>query len=157
MPTFRTKRPVPFTPRQMFDLVADVERYPEFVPLCEGLRVNDRSHLSGHEVLLAEMVVGYGALRETFSTRVTLDAVMLRVTVEYLDGPFQYLDNRWVFEPTPNGCDVDFYISYELKSLMLQLMVGAVFERAFRRFTEAFEQRAQQIYGRPRSGVLTSA
>jgi coenzyme Q-binding protein COQ10 len=157
MPTFRTKRPVPFTPRQMFDLVADVESYPEFVPLCVGLRVKERSRVSGHEVLLAEMDVGYGALRETFSTRVKLDAVMLRVTVEYLDGPFQFLDNRWAFEPAPDGCNVDFYISYELKSLMLQLMVGAVFERAFRRFTEAFEQRAQQIYGGSRSGMLTSA
>jgi coenzyme Q-binding protein COQ10 len=157
MPTFRTKRSVSFTPRQMFDLVADVERYPEFVPLCEGLRVKERSRVSGHEVLLAEMDVGYGALRETFSTRVKLDGVMLRVTVEYLDGPFKYLDNRWSFDPTTAGCDVDFYISYELKSLMLQLMVGAVFERAFRRFTEAFEQRAQQIYGAPRSGMLTSA
>ena len=141
----------------MFDLVADVERYPEFVPLCEGLRVKERSRVSDHEMLLAEMDVGYGALRETFSTRVKLDGVMLGVTVEYLDGPFKYLDNRWSFEPTAAGCDVDFYISYELKSLMLQLMVGAVFERAFRRFTEAFEQRAQQIYGAPRSGMLTSA
>jgi coenzyme Q-binding protein COQ10 len=157
MPTFRTKRSVSFTPRQMFDLVADVERYPEFVPLCEGLRVKERSRVSGHEVLLAEMDVGYGALRETFSTRVKLDRVMLRVTVEYLDGPFKYLDNRWSFDTTTAGCDVDFYISYELKSLMLQLMVGAVFERAFRRFTEAFEQRAQQIYRAPRSGMLTSA
>jgi coenzyme Q-binding protein COQ10 len=157
MPTFRTKRPVSFTPRQMFDLVADIERYPEFVPLCEGLRVKENSRVSGHDVLLAEMDVGYGALRETFSTRVKLDAAMLRVTVEYLDGPFKYLDNRWSFEPTASGCDVDFYISYELKSLMLQLMVGAVFERAFRRFTEAFEQRAQQVYGEPRPGMLTSA
>jgi coenzyme Q-binding protein COQ10 len=157
MPTFRTKRQVSFTPRQMFDLVADVERYPEFVPLCEGLRVKERSRVSGHEVLLAEMDVGYGALHETFSSKVTLDADTPRVTVEYLDGPFQYLDNRWAFEPTPDGCDVDFYISYELKSLMLQLMVGAVFERAFRRFTEAFEHRARQVYGPPRSGELTSA
>ncbi|MFM9848207.1 MAG: type II toxin-antitoxin system RatA family toxin [Hyphomicrobiaceae bacterium] len=157
MPTFRTRRSVPFTPRQMFDLVADVERYPEFVPLCEGLRVKERSRVSGHEVLLAEMDVGYGALRETFGSKVTLDAETPCVMVEYLDGPFQYLDNRWVFEPSPDGCDVDFYISYELKSLMLQLMVGAVFERAFRRFSEAFERRAQQIYGAPRSGALTSA
>lgn len=141
----------------MFDLVADVERYPEFVPLCQGLRVKDRSRVSGHDVLLAEMDVGYGTLHETFGSRVTLDAGTPRVTVEYLDGPFQYLDNRWAFEPTPGGCDVDFYISYELKSLMLQVMVGAVFERAFRRFTEAFEVRAQQIYGAPRSGTLTSA
>ena len=141
----------------MFDLVADVERYPEFVPLCEGLRVKDRSRVSGHDVLLAEMDVGYGALHETFSTRVTLDPGTPHVTVEYLDGPFQYLDNRWAFEPAPGGCDVDFYISYELKSLALQLMVGAVFERAFRRFTQAFEVRAQQIYGAAPPGALTPA
>jgi coenzyme Q-binding protein COQ10 len=157
MPTFRTKRFVPFTPRQMFDLVADVEHYPEFLPLCEGLRVTERSRDIGAEVLRAEMDVGYGALHETFTSRVTLDAETPRVTVEYLDGPFQYLDNRWGFEPARGGCTVDFYISYELKSLMLQLMVGAVFERAFRRFTEAFEQRAHQIYGTPRADAVTPA
>jgi coenzyme Q-binding protein COQ10 len=157
MPTFRTKRFVPFTPRQMFDLVADVERYPEFLPLCEGLRVQERSREAGHDVLRAEMDVGYGALHEMFTTRVTLDAETPHVTVEYVDGPFRYLDNRWGFEPAPNGCTVDFYISYELKSLMLQLMVGAVFERAFRRFTEAFEQRAQHIYSVPRSDTAAPA
>jgi coenzyme Q-binding protein COQ10 len=157
MPTFRTKRFVPFTPRQMFDLVADVERYPEFLPLCEGLRIKERSSESGHEVLRAEMDVGYGALHETFTSRVTLDVETARVSVTYLDGPFQYLDNRWGFEPAPGGCTVDFYISYELKSLMLQMMVGAVFERAFRRFSEAFEQRAQQIYGASRADAVTPA
>lgn len=157
MPTFRTNRFVPFTPRQMFDLVADVERYPEFLPLCEGLRVRERSREAGREVLRAEMDVGYGALHETFTSRVTLDATPPRVTVEYVDGPFRYLDNRWGFEPAPGGCTVDFYISYELKSLMLQLMVGAVFERAFRRFSEAFEQRAHQVYGTQRPDVVTPA
>jgi coenzyme Q-binding protein COQ10 len=141
----------------MFDLVADVERYPEFLPLCEGLRVTERLRDIGAEVVRAEMDVGYGALHETFTSRVTLDAETPRVTVEYLDGPFQYLDNRWGFEPARGGCTVDFYISYELKSLMLQLMVGAVFERAFRRFTEAFEQRAHQIYGTPRADAVTPA
>lgn len=157
MPTFRTKRHVPFTPRQMFDLVADVERYPEFLPLCEGMRIKQRSRASGHEVLRAEMDVGYGALHETFTSSVTLDTETPHVTVEYLDGPFQFLDNRWAFEPTAGGCDIDFYISYELKSLTLQLMVGAVFERAFRRFTEAFEQRAHQIYGASRADAVTPA
>jgi len=157
MPTFHTKRFVPFTPQQMFDLVADVERYPEFLPLCEGLRVKERTRDAGHEVLRAEMDVGYGALHETFTSRVTLDATTPYVTVAYLDGPFQYLDNRWGFETAPGGCMVDFYISYELKSLMLQLMVGAVFERAFRRFSEAFEQRAQQIYGARRPDAVAPA
>lgn len=157
MPTFRTKRIVPFTPRQMFDLVADVERYPEFLPLCEGLRVKERSREVGQEVLRAEMDVGYGALHETFTSRVALDAATPRVTVAYLDGPFQYMDNRWGFEAAPGGCTVDFYISYELKSLMLQLMVGAVFERAFRRFSDAFEQRAHEIYGTRRPDAITPA
>lgn len=141
----------------MFDLVADVERYPEFLPLCEGLRVKERLREAGHEVLRAEMDVGYGALHETFTSRVTLDATAPRVTVAYLDGPFQYLDNRWSFEPAPGGCMVDFYISYELKSLMLQLMVGAAFERAFRRFSEAFEQRARQVYGAGRPDAVAPA
>ncbi len=157
MPTFRTKRFVPFAPKQMFDLVADIERYPEFLPLCEGLRIKERSREAGYEVLRAEMDVGYGALHETFTSRVTLNAETPQVAVKYIDGPFQYLDNRWGFEPAPGGCSIDFYISYELKSLMLQLMVGAVFERAFRRFTEAFEQRAHQIYGTPPAGAVTPA
>ena len=117
MPSFRTTRRVPHTARQMFDLVADVEKYPEFLPLCEDLRVRRRAQSGeGDEMLVAEMSVGYKAIRETFTTRVTLDRTQLRIVVEYLEGPFSYLENRWTFEAEGAGCNVEFLIDYEFKS-----------------------------------------
>jgi coenzyme Q-binding protein COQ10 len=149
MPTFRTVRPVRHTPEQMFDLVADVERYPEFLPLCESLRVLRRSQSGeGVETLVATMGVGYKAIRESFTTRVALDRPRLRITVEYVDGPFKFLENRWAFKATPTGCDVEFFINYEFRSFALGLLMGSVFDRAFRHFTQAFEERADAIYGR---------
>ncbi len=150
MPTFRTTRPVKHSSAQMFALVADVERYPEFLPLCEGLRVLRRSQSGeGVETLVAVMSVGYKAIRESFTTRVTLDRPRLRIRVEYVDGPFKYLENRWSFRETPTGCDVEFYINYEFKSFALGLLMGSVFDKAFKKFTEAFEERANEIYGMP--------
>ena len=150
MPSFRSTQPVQHSPVQMFDLVADVERYPEFLPLCESLRVLRRSQSGeGVETLVAAMSVGYKAIRESFTTRVTLDRPRLRILVEYVDGPFKYLENRWTFKPNASGCDVEFFISYEFRSLTLGLLMGSVFEKAFRRFVDAFEERADAIYGRP--------
>jgi coenzyme Q-binding protein COQ10 len=157
MPTFETTRRVPFTPEQMFALVADVERYPEFVPLCEDLRVTSRSRSKEGEVVIADMDVGYKAIRETFTSRVTLDPDKPFVKAEAVAGPFRYLENRWSFNPVSGGCEVRFYISYEIRSLMLQMLAGAVFERAFSRFAEAFEVRARHIYGAPLSDKLTPA
>ena len=148
MPSFRSTQPVAHTPVQMFDLVADVERYPEFLPLCEGLRVLRRSQSGeGVETLVAVMSVGYRAIHESFTTRVTLDRPRLRILVEYVDGPFRYLENRWAFRPLDSGSEVDFFISYEFRSLTLGLLMGSVFEKAFRRFVDAFRQRADAIYG----------
>jgi len=148
MPSFRTVRPVPHSPSQMFDLVADVERYPEFVPLCESLRVRRRSQSGeGIEMLVADMSVGYKAIRESFTSRVTLDRARLRIDVEYVDGPFRYLENRWVFRSTSSGSEIDFHINYEFRNFALGLLMGAMFDRAFRKFTTAFEERAREIYG----------
>jgi len=150
MPTFRTTRSVKHTPAQMFDLVADVERYPEFLPLCESLRVMRRVQSGeGIETLVATMSVGYKAIKETFTTRVILDDPRLKITVEYVDGPFKYLENRWTFREVAGGCEVEFYINYEFKSFALGLLMGSVFDKAFRKFTEAFEERADEIYGAP--------
>jgi len=150
MPSFRTTRRVPFTPHQMFDLVADVERYPEFLPLCEALVVRSRERLGEAQVLVADMTVGYKAIRETFTSRVTLGpaqtAVLAQATPDSR-GPFRKLENRWEFRAAPGGCDVDFSIAYEFKSMALQVLVGALFDRAFRRYTRAFEERAQAVYG----------
>jgi coenzyme Q-binding protein COQ10 len=157
MPSFQTTRRVPFTPTQMFDLVADVERYPEFLPLCEELRLISRDDSTPTPVLVAKMVAGYKAVREQFTTRVTLDPAAHKVLVEYLDGPFRHLENRWLFRPVADGCEVYFYINYEFRSRMLGLLVGALFDKAFRRFAEAFEARARQIYGRPAISAVNRA
>lgn len=159
MPSFRTTRRVPFSPRQMFDLVADVERYPEFLPFCEALVVKKRDRVGDKDSLVADMSVGYMAIRETFTTRVTFDPAQLAVQAQGTEdsrGPFQQLENRWQFRAAPGGCDVDFFIAYEFKSMMLQMLVGALFDRAFRRYTLAFEERAEQIYGRPAAASATS-
>jgi len=148
MPTFRMTRTVKHKPAQMFALVADVERYPEFLPLCEELRVIRRVQSGeGVETLVATMSVGYKAIKESFTTRVTLDEPRLRIQVEYVDGPFKYLENRWTFRDAPGGCEVEFYINYEFKSFALGLLMGSVFDKAFRKFTEAFEERANAIFG----------
>jgi coenzyme Q-binding protein COQ10 len=147
MPQFQTRRRVAFTTQQMYDLVADVEKYPQFLPLCEGLTVMTRQPHGEGEMLIAQMQVGYGAIRERFTTRVTLDPVKPFVLAEYVDGPFHHLQNRWNFIPTASGSEIDFYINYEFKSFMLQMLVGAMFDTAFRKFTEAFEDRARAVYG----------
>jgi coenzyme Q-binding protein COQ10 len=149
MPEFQTRRRVPYSPAQMYALVADVERYPEFVPLCEMLQVRSRTPTPGGEVLIASMQVGYGTIRERFTSRVTLEPATPYVRAEYVDGPFHHLDNRWRFQPVGGGCEVDFFITYEFKSLMLQMLVGGMFDHAFRSFTEAFEARARDVYGPP--------
>jgi len=150
MPKFHTKRQVHHTPRNMFDLVADVEKYPEFLPLCEALSVRTRKEgADGKELLVADMTVGYKAIHETFTTQVLLKPADLAIDVKYLDGPFRYLDNRWRFLPAGTGdCVVDFYIEYEFRSRMLGVVMGSLFDRAFRTFAEAFERRANTIYAR---------
>jgi len=147
MPQFETHRSVPHSPDQMFDLVADVERYPEFLPLCEALTVRSRKERDGKTLLVADMTVGYKAIRETFTTQVLLNKAERAIDVKYIDGPFKYLDNRWRFRPAENGGSViDFFIDYEFKSRILGALMGSMFDRAFRMFTDAFETRANKIY-----------
>lgn len=148
MPQFRTTRQVRHAAADMFALVADVERYPEFVPLCRALKVRRRvASGEGVEVLTANMTVAYKVLQETFMSRVTLDRPHLAIMVEYLDGPFSYLDNRWTFRALGDGgCEVDFFIAYEFKSRALGFVMGAIFDSAFRKFAEAFERRADALY-----------
>jgi coenzyme Q-binding protein COQ10 len=150
MPQFSSTRPVRHSAAEMFDLVADVERYPEFVPLCRGLKVRKRiPEPEGVEVLVADMTVAYKLVRESFASRVTLDRPNLQILVEYLEGPFSQLENRWTFHPTgERTCEVEFFISYEFRSRALGLLMGAMFDAAFRRFAAAFERRADVIYAR---------
>jgi coenzyme Q-binding protein COQ10 len=132
----------------MFDLVADVERYPKFVPLCRELKVRKRvPEPEGVEILIADMTIAYKLVRETFSSRVTLDRPNLQVLVEYLEGPFSHLENRWTFHPLgERSCEIEFFISYQFRSRTLGLLMGTMFDVAFRRFAAAFERRADQVY-----------
>ena len=156
MPRFSSKRRVAHSADQMFDLVADVERYPEFVPLCQSLTVRQRTPKpDGTEIVVADMTVSFKLVRETFTSRVTLDRPNLKIIVEYLKGPFSNLENRWTFESKgDNACDVGFFIAYEFKSRILALLMGSMFDAAFARFSAAFEKRADVVYGRP--GVRTA-
>jgi coenzyme Q-binding protein COQ10 len=148
MPQFSTKRRVRHSAADMFNLVADVEHYPEFVPLCRSLRVrNRRRDAEGRDVIVADMTVAYKLVRETFTSRVTLDRPKLEILVEYLEGPFQKMNNRWSFRPAgEDTCDLEFFIIYEFRSRTLGLLMGAMFEAAFRRFSAAFERRADEVY-----------
>jgi len=149
MPTFSTKHHVAFSATQMFALVADVERYPEFLPLCTGLSVLSRKPgEAGGEELTARMSVGYKSIAESFTTRVRTKPAENRIEVSYLDGPFKYLENRWGFADDATGSIVDFFIDYEFRSKLLGALAGAVFDQAFRRFVVAFEERAAQVYGK---------
>ena len=149
MPTFSNKRRVRHPAADMFNLVADVERYPEFVPMCRDLKVRQRSASGeGIETVVADMTVSFKLVRETFRSRVTLDRPNLQILVEYLQGPFSHMQNRWTFRPGGDqACEVEFFIDYEFRSIALQLLMGAMFDKAVRRFAEAFEQRADEIYG----------
>ena len=152
MPKFSSKRRVNHSAPEMFDLVADVERYPEFVPLCSALKVRQRmAKPDGTEVLVADMTVSFKLVKESFTSRVTLDRANLNIRVEYLQGPFSKLENRWTFEPRGEAvCDVVFFLAYEFKSRMLAMLMGSMFDAAFARFSAAFEKRADAIYGRPK-------
>jgi coenzyme Q-binding protein COQ10 len=149
MPEFSTTRRVRHSAADMFALVADVEKYPQFVPLCGALKVRERRNAGEDvDVLVADMTVAYKLIRETFKSRVTLNPSKSLILVEYLDGPFRRMENRWTFRPlAEKSCEVGFFISYEFKSRTLGMLMGAMFEAAFRRFAEAFEKRADQIYG----------
>jgi coenzyme Q-binding protein COQ10 len=155
MPAFSNKRRVSHSATQMFDLVADVERYPEFVPLCKSLKVRQRTAKpDGTEIIVADMTVSFKVVREAFTSRVTLDRTNLKILVEYLQGPFSKLENRWTFEPkSGDSCDVGFFISYEFKSRMLAMLMGSVFDTAFQRLAAAFEKRADTLYGKSRAGT----
>jgi coenzyme Q-binding protein COQ10 len=150
MPQLSTTRRVHHAAAEMFDLVADVEHYPEFVPLCQSLIVRQRLREGGNDLIVADMTVAYKLVRQTFTSRVTLDRPKLEILVEYLEGPFQRMDNRWSFRAIgESSCEVEFFIAYEFRSRTLGLLMGGIFDAAFRRFASAFERRADQVYGAP--------
>lgn len=147
MPTHAESKRVAYTPEQLFDLVADVGRYPQFLPWCVGARVRSRSDTE----LLADLTIGFGPFRESFASRVALDRPR-RIRVRYENGPFRYLNNHWSFTSDgtdPPGCRVDFYVDFEFRSRILQAAIGVVFHEAVRRMVNAFVRRAGEVYGPP--------
>lgn len=144
MPKFADRKVVHYRPEQLFDLVADVGRYPEFLPWCVGAEVRSRSE---HE-LLADLTIGFGPFRESFTSRVGLERPG-RILVRYENGPFRYLRNQWLFQSHPHGCLVDFKVDFEFRSRILQAAIGVVFNEAVRRMVTAFLKRARDIYGPP--------
>ncbi len=145
MSTHAEKRVLPHSPDHLFDLVADVARYPEFLPWCIGARIRSRSE----NALVADLIIGFKGIREKFTSEVTMDRAGMRIDVVYRDGPFKYLNNHWIFNARPDGgCEIDFYVDFEFRSRLLQRVIGMLFNEAVRRMVSAFETRADQLYGK---------
>jgi coenzyme Q-binding protein COQ10 len=151
MATHAEQRLLPYTPEQLFDLVAAIDRYPEFLPWCVAARVRERNE----NVVVGDLVIGFKMIRERFTSRVTLDRPH-RIGVAYLSGPMHYLDNHWTFTPVPSspelpggGTMIDFYVDFEFRSRLLQSLIGVLFHEAVKRMVAAFEARARQLYGAP--------
>ncbi|HTT81270.1 MAG TPA: type II toxin-antitoxin system RatA family toxin [Stellaceae bacterium] len=144
MPTHAEQRLLPYTPEQLFALVADIERYPEFLPWCVGARIRERQP----DLIVADLIIGFRVFRERFTSRVKL-APPHRIDVAYSEGPFRYLNNYWTFEKAPGGCRIDFFVDFEFKSRVLQKVIEVLFGEAVRRMVAAFERRAERLYGRP--------
>lgn len=144
MPTHAEKRRLPYTPQQMYRLVADIESYPQFLPWCVAARIRRREG----DVLFADLMIGFKLVRERFTSKVTLDEAATRIHVQYTDGPFHYLNNHWIFQPDGDGCEVDFFVDFEFRSKTLQKIMGVLFNEAVKRMVQAFETRADQLYSR---------
>ena len=145
MPIHAEHRRLPYTPEQLFDLVADVERYPEFLPWCLAARVRERRG----NTITADLLIGFRMVRERFTSRVVLNRPR-RIDVSYSEGPFRYLNNHWDFVRQPDGsCLIDFYVDFEFRSRLLQKIIEVLFHEAVKRMVGAFEARARQLYGRP--------
>ncbi|MCH2395453.1 type II toxin-antitoxin system RatA family toxin [Oceanibaculum sp.] len=147
MPTHAEQRVLPYAPQKLFDLVADVERYPEFLPWCLGARIRKREPA----LLIADLIIGFKMVRERFTSRVALDQPGMRIDVTYTEGPFKYLNNHWIFLPAEGegaeACLIDFYVDFEFRSVLLQKMMSVLFNEAVRRMVGAFETRAHALYG----------
>lgn len=150
MPTHAEQRVVPFSQGQLFDLVADVARYPDFLPWCVGARIRE----ARGEEILADLMIGYKLVRERFTSRVSLNRRAGRIDVAYTDGPFKYLDNYWVFREHPDGCLIDFHVDFEFRSVLLEKLIVSLFKEAVKRMVGAFEQRAYALYGDCGGGVI---
>lgn len=152
MPKHSETRAMPYTAEQMFDLVADVRRYPEFLPWVTAMRVRK----DAPEETLADMIVGFKGLRETFTSRVA-KVRPGEIHVEYIEGPLKYLHNDWRFRPDGAGCLVDFAVDFQFKNRVFEMLAGQVFGMALRRMIGAFEDRARALYGTGPGGISSSS
>ena len=149
MPTHTETRFLPYTPSEMYDLVADVESYPKFLPWNSAARIRSRREIAGGgEVMEADLVISFKVFRERFGSRVILWPAQKRIETEYLDGPFKHMRSSWAFRDAPGGCEVDFYVDFEFRNAILQGIIGVVFNDAMQRVVRAFERRAVELYGR---------
>ena len=147
MPTHAEKRVMPYSAHQMYDLVADVMRYPEFIPWIAAARIRSVSpRPDGTQLMEADLVVSFKVFREKFGSRVVLDEPGLRLDIDYLDGPFKHMRSRWSFSDVAGGCEVDFTVDFEFRNAVLQKVIGVVFNEAMQRIVRAFEARAKQLY-----------
>ena len=147
MPKHAETRTLPYTARQMYDLVADVEAYPKFLPWCAAARIRARHPQGDHEVMEADLVISFKLFREKFGSRVVLWPQTLRIDTEYLDGPFKHMQSDWTFRDTDQGCEVAFRVDFEFRNAVLQKVIGVVFHEAMQRIVRAFERRAADLYG----------
>jgi coenzyme Q-binding protein COQ10 len=150
MPTHAERRRLPYSPQQLFDLVADIERYPEFLPWCVGVRVREKKG----NTIVGDLLIGYRMVRERFTSKIVLDRPR-HIDVSYSEGPFRYLTNHWEFEPEPDGgCTIDFYVDFEFRSRVLQKIIEVLFNEAVKRMVGAFEARARKLYGTERDAAM---
>lgn len=147
MPTHHEVKRLPYTARQMYDLVADVGSYPKFLPWNSAARIRSRTPFDGGEVIEADLVISFKVFRERFGSRVTLRPDDQRIETAYLDGPFRHMRSTWAFRDAPGGCDVEFFVDFEFRNAILQGIIGVVFNDAMQRVVRAFERRAAELYG----------
>ncbi|WP_300018993.1 type II toxin-antitoxin system RatA family toxin [uncultured Roseobacter sp.] len=147
MPTHAETRTLPYSAQQMYDLVADVGSYPEFLPWCSAARVKSVTPQDNAQVMEADLVISFKVFRERFTSRVVLMPDDKKIDTEYLDGPFRYMKSNWAFRDVPEGCEVSFFVDFAFRNMILQRLIGVVFNEAMQRIVRAFETRAQALYG----------
>ena len=147
MPTHSETRKLPYTANQMYALVADVKRYPEFLPWCAAARIKSVVPKGEVEVMTADLVISFKVFRERFTSEVTLDEAGRKIDTRYLDGPFRKMVSTWAFREAEGGCEVDFFVDFEFRNALLQSVIGVVFNDAMQRIVRAFERRAKDLYG----------
>ncbi|MEM9968148.1 MAG: type II toxin-antitoxin system RatA family toxin [Pseudomonadota bacterium] len=147
MPTHTEIKELPYSAKQMYDLVADVGKYPEFLPWTAAARIRKDEQKEDHRVMDADLVISFKVFRERFTSRVLLWPAQQKIDTEYLDGPFKYMRSNWYFEDTDRGCQIKFHVDFEFKNALLQRIIGVVFNEAMQRVVRAFEARAAVLYG----------